>query len=169
MKKMMMSLFLVLAMALSVSAAYVAPTAEQLQQAANDPTTLASLRAGSTPKQGAVILRDVIVQVLALKLDPQTSQNRIAAIVKQGMKAFPGKAVALAKALGKAVAGSSVLGMNPALSDLIAGFIATEAGSSGAAAAHAFADRHSTSTGDSSINSSAPPVAPGYSGQNAPR
>ena len=183
MKKLIVGLSLVLSMAISGYAAYVPPTAEQLKQAAADPTKIAALVQGATASQAASVARDAMMQVMSLDLKPGVKKARVKEIVKYLFAAYPGQALVLANALGHAIQGSALAGNSNVIATVLAAVSANSgsagSGSSSDAAGQAFTA--SLTSGGSPAPSAAnpggggasqvaappppPPVASGYPGQ----
>lgn len=92
--------------ALLAQAEFVKPTDVQIAAAAADPAGVGPLVKGASVQEAARVIRDVFVQVVKIEKDPAKRDARIRAVILAAFRAFPGKAVALAAALGEALAAS---------------------------------------------------------------
>ena len=123
---------------MSASAAFQAPTAAQIAQAASNPTALAQLLDGATAQQAAEVVRAVIASSLGLGLSPEAQSARITQIVAAGFAAVLTTAItpsAFAAALGKALGSSPVLSQNGVVIATVESAVAAAGGGGQAGAA----------------------------------
>jgi len=90
-------------------AAFVAPTAAQLNDAAENPAKVAALLKDASVQQAADIVRDVLSRVAALGLSGDQLSARVRDVVKAAFGAMSGDAGALAGALGALVRDNTTL------------------------------------------------------------
>lgn len=129
-------------MAMRAWGAFVPPTDNQLIQAAEDPARIGALVKQASVAQAAEVTKNVIVKIVGLGLPPVTRNARVAAIIADVFKAMPGKAKALAAALGRAIAASPVASGDPAVVSTIQQAVIAAAGAEGSAAGAAFGNAY---------------------------
>jgi hypothetical protein len=81
MKKSLLACAALIVSTVIASAAFVAPTQEQIDAAANDPTLVAALLTEATPAQAEAVLQSVLTVVNTLGLPPADLQTRAEAVL----------------------------------------------------------------------------------------
>lgn len=180
--------------AMTASAAYVAPTAEQLAAAAADPSAdLPALLKEASADQVADVVKVVAEEIVRLNLSPKDQAARLAELIRVAFGAVPEKDYnLLAAALGSALSISPVVSGSPGAMDAVRSGIITAGGGgevgSGLAASfdqtfepgagapppapnpQPFKEKsvQTKSTTSPSPTSPSPPAGPTYGGQNIP-
>ena len=90
-------------------AAFVAPTADQLRDAAENPAKVAALLKDASAQQAAEVLRDLLIRAAGLGLTGDQLSARVRQVVQAAFGAMGGEAAALAGALGALVRDNATL------------------------------------------------------------
>ena len=151
-------------------ASFTPPTTAQIAAAANNPAGVAALLQGASSEQAAQVIKSVIVQALALGLDTQAANTRVANIVTAGFSANPtGSAPLLAANLGTACGLTLAISGHSSVVSAIQNAIISANGTKGNALAAAFgsafveAEQGAANNGGNKGN--VPPITTGYEGQ----
>ena len=154
-------------------AEFVAPDAQQLEQAAQDPNTIGDLLKDATESQAASVMADVISRIASMDLSATQRDARISALVKAAFAAWSGSSTALASALGQVMATSEGSVSTPAVISAVQQSLLSMDTGSGGGTESAFSTAFQASlptppaTGKGSDSkSTAPPVATLYEGQS---
>lgn len=99
----------------SAFGAFAPPTPEQLAAAAVEPAMVVDLVQDASMAEAAQAGKDIIVEIVKLDLEPEDRDERIALLLEYLFKAMPDDSIALAIALGKAVAASPTASLSPAV------------------------------------------------------
>ena len=160
---------------LAAGAADAAPTPAQLEAVAQAPAQLAELIRGASVEQVAAIVHDVVARIAALGLPDAKRLERIREVVRRAFAGHPSDTLALATALGAAMAEPAGGAITSQVVSEVQQSVIAAAGDDGSAAGGAFGAAYTAqqspapgaagpATQKASIAPPAPPMGQQYEG-----
>lgn len=134
----------IMALTLSATAEYTAPSADQVATVVDKPANTAVLLAGASPQEAAHAVRAILLAIRSAPLSQSARSARMSTVLQEAMRAMgPAHVLLFAEALGNAIGASVVFTSDPAIASLVQDVIASTAGG---AAASAFGGAYTTAT-----------------------